>query len=118
MNVMTMLGAANQKLSAAGTDFETINIATAPFYKQLNTLGIYEQRRSRAAKDTLARFQELVAAREKALAEAAAACKLMKAQNKPFNPSEFGFVHSSAEIEAYIATQSARAKLKNAQSGS
>jgi hypothetical protein len=118
MNVMTMLGAANQKLTAAGADFETINTATAPFYKQLNTLGIYEQRRSRAAKETLARFEELKTARENALAEAAQACKLMKAQNKPWNPAEFGFVHSLPEIEAYIATQSARAKLRGAQSGS
>jgi hypothetical protein len=116
MNVMTMLGAANQKLTATGADFETINTATAPFYKQLNTLGIYEQRRARAAKETLARFEELKTAREKALAEAAAASKLMKSQNKPFDPAEFGFVHSSAEIESYIATQSARATLKQSTS--
>jgi capsule polysaccharide export protein KpsE/RkpR len=116
MNVMALLSAANQSLLAAGTNFEAINTATAPFYKQLNTLGIYEQRRSRAAKDTLARFQELVAAREKALAEAAAAFKAMKSQNKPFDPSEFGFVHSSAEIESFLARQSARANLKQSPS--
>jgi hypothetical protein len=105
MNVMTMLGAANQKLTATGADFETINTATAPFYKQLNTLGIYEQRRARAAKETLARFEELKTAREKSLAEAAQTCKAMKAQNKPFDPIEFGFVHSSAEIESFITRQ-------------
>jgi hypothetical protein len=112
MNVITMLSAANQKLTAAGTDCETINTVTAPFYKQINTLGIYEQRRSRAAKETLARFHELKTAREKALAEAAAAAKLMKSQNKPFDPAEFGFVCSLPEIEAYIARQSNRATLK------
>jgi hypothetical protein len=114
MNVMALLSAANQSLLAAGANFEAINTATAPFYKQLNTLGIYEQRRSRAAKDTLARFQELVAAREKALAEAAAAFKATKAQNKPFDPTEFGFVHSTSEIELYIKRQNARATLKPA----
>jgi hypothetical protein len=112
MNVLAFLGAATQSLVDAGAEFEAINAATAPYYKQLNTLGIYEQRRRRAAKETLARFQELVAAREKSLAEAAAAFKAMKSQNKPFDPTEFGFVHSLPEIEAFLVRQSARATLK------
>jgi hypothetical protein len=106
MNVLSMLNAATAHHVKAGSDFETLNAATAPFYKQIGTLGTYELRRRRAATDTLARFKELAAAREKALAEAAQIRKSLKAQNKIFNPAEFGFVCSSAEIEVFLARQS------------
>ena len=107
INVTSMLNAATAHHMKIGSDFEVLNAAVAPFYKQLNTLGIYDQRRRRAAEATIARFKELDEARKQALAEAAKIYKSMKEKGQPFNPSEFGFVCSTAEIQAYIARQTA-----------
>ena len=114
MNVLTMLNMSNAHHMKIGSDYETLNAASAQFYKQIGNLGIYEQRRRRAAQETLAQFNELKAARERALAEAAQVCKAMKSQNKPFNPAEFGFVYSTAEIETFLAQQTARFNAKAA----
>jgi len=105
MNVLTMLNMSNAHHMKIGSDYETLNKAVAPFYKQIGTLGIYEQRRRRAAQETLAQFNELKAAREKAFAEAVTVYKGLKLKNKPYNPAEFGFVYSSTEIETFIAQQ-------------
>jgi len=100
-----MLNMSNAHHMKIGSDYETLNKAVAPFYKQIGTLGIYEQRRRRAAQETLAQFNELKAAREKAFAEAVTVYKGLKLKNKPYNPAEFGFVYSSTEIETFIAQQ-------------
>jgi hypothetical protein len=112
ISVMTLLNAATNHHMKAGSDFETLNAAVAPFYKQINTLGIYEQRRRRAAIATLARFQELAEARQQALVEAAQAYKTLKAQDEPFHPEEFGFVCSTKEIENYLVRAEALKLLK------
>jgi hypothetical protein len=112
INVMSMLNAATKYYMSNGGDFETLNAGVAPFYKQINTLGIYEQRRRRAAAGILAQFKELVALREQDLAKAVQTYKTLKAQNKPFTPEEFGFVCSTAEIEAFIARETRLAALK------
>ena len=85
------------------------NKVTVDFYRQLNNVGIYEQRRRRAAAATMAAFEELTAQRQTKLEEAAEICKTLKAQGKPFNPQEFGFVHSLPEIDAFLH----RAVLRN-----
>ena len=86
-------------------DFDAMNAALAPFYKQINTLGVYEQRKRRAAQETLAQYNELVEARLANLAKASRTCKVLQAQGKPFIPSEFGFVYPLPEIENYIVRE-------------
>jgi len=107
MNVLTMLNMSNAHHMKIGSDYETLNAASAQFYKQIGNLGIYEQRRRRAAQETLAQFNELKAAREKAFAEAVTVYKGLKLKNQPFNPADFGFVYSTAEIETFVARQAA-----------
>jgi hypothetical protein len=113
MNVITLMNAVTEQHIEAGSDVDTMNKATAPYYQQLKTISIYESRRRRAATATLARFQELVAAREAALNEAAIVYTVLKMQDKPFNAEEFGFVCSKAEIEAYLNRQGAHQEVKN-----
>jgi len=114
MNVLTMLNMSNAHHMKIGSDFETLNKASAQFYKQIGTLGIYEQRRRRAAQETITQFNELKAAREKAFAEAVTVYRALKLKDKPYNPSEFGFVYSSTEIETFIAQQIAIFNAKSA----
>jgi len=102
ISLLNLLNAATDRLMKEGADLDTILATTATFNKQLNTLGIYEQRRRRASKDVLAQFKELSEVREAALAQAAAISKSCKTQGKPFTPAEFGFVCSSAEIDAFL----------------
>jgi hypothetical protein len=110
-NVMSVINAITTKLMKEG-DFDALTAATAPHYKTINTLSLYETRRRRAAEATLARFNELAAARKQQLTQAVQLYKATKAQDKPFTPSEFGFVCSLSEIERFIARQTA---LANAQ---
>jgi hypothetical protein len=105
INVMSMLNAATSKLMKDGADFDTMNASLAPFYKQIGTLGVYEQRKRRAAQETLAQYNDLVEARLADLAKAAQTCKVLKAQGKPFTPAEFGFVYALPEVESYIARE-------------
>ena len=113
MNVITLMNATSEQHIEAGSDVDTLNKATAVYFQQLKTISIYESRRRRAATATLARFQELVEAREAALKEAALVSIVLKTQNKPFNPEEFGFVCSNHDIEAYLDCQAAHQGIKD-----
>jgi hypothetical protein len=81
--------------------------------KSLNTLGIYEQRKTRlfhATRRELAQVQAERKAKEKAeLEQAAQLRKLCKLHRDPavpeWHPSENGFVCSLEEIDRYIAAQ-------------
>jgi len=115
MNVLTLMNAITEKHMKDGSPIDTLNAAVAPFYKQVSTLGVYEQRRRRASADTLTEFKQLVAARQKALAEAAQLCKAMKEKGEAFEPAKFGFVCSSAEIEAYLTRRHDLAALKGSK---
>jgi hypothetical protein len=97
-NLLSLTNAISAKLIAAG-DLETIAATLAPLYKSLNALSTYENRRRRAADETLARFNELAEARRQQLAHAVQLYKAHKTNNQPFNPADFGFVCSSAQIE-------------------
>jgi hypothetical protein len=112
INVLSMLNAATAHHMKAGSDFETLNAAVAPFYKQLNTLGIYEQRRRRAAAAILIQFKEFAAAREQTVAKAALVYKANKSQGKSFDPAEFGFDCSTSEIQTFLSRQAARADVQ------
>ena len=109
ISVLSLLNLTMSKFMQEGAELDTIHAATAPFYKQLSTLGTYEQRRRRAAAETRFRLNELIAQREVELQKAAQICTSLKAQAKPFNPQEFGFVHSLPEIEAFVAREAYRA---------
>jgi hypothetical protein len=76
--------------------------AVEPQYRQLRTLGTYEQRRRKAAQDTLDRFHHLEKEHRASLEKAAAAHEAMKKLNQTWNPAEFGFVHAPREIEAFL----------------
>ncbi len=73
----------------------------------LAKLGLYEQRLLRNIKQTRAALLELQTARRSAdheqMAQAAALRKLHKDHNRPFNPADFGFVFSLADIDRYAA---------------
>ena len=84
INVMSLLNAATAHHMKIGSEFEVLNAVLAPFYKQLNTLGIYDSRRRRAAQSTLAKLNELLEARKEA-----------EAKTKVPNPPDIGFVHST-----------------------
>jgi hypothetical protein len=109
-NLLALINAITTKFTKEG-DLEAALEATARPYRTLNTLGIYEQRRRRAAEATLQQLTALIAARkeagEKELAQAAAVYKAHKAQNKPSHPADFGFVCSLPEIEKHLLRQSA-----------
>jgi hypothetical protein len=113
MNVITFMNATTEQHIEAGSDVDTLNKALAPYYQQLKTISIYESRRRRAATATLARFQELVEAREEALKEAALVAIVLKTQDKPFQPEEFGFVCSKQEIEEFLDRQAAHQEVKD-----
>jgi hypothetical protein len=76
--------------------------AVEPYYRQLRTLGTYEQRRRKAAQDTLDRFQQLEKAHRAKLEQAAAAHETMKKLGQTWNPAEFGFDCSLQEIERFL----------------
>jgi hypothetical protein len=106
-NGLSIINAITAKLVKEG-DFDALATAIAPHYKMVNTLSLYETRRRRAAEATLARFNQLVQARKQQLAQAVQLCNAHKAQGKPFNPADFGFVCSLPEIELQIARETAR----------
>ena len=108
IGLLSLLNAATLQHMELGSDIATLNTALEPLYKQLRTLGTYEQRRLRAAKATLEAFNELVAARQAQFEEAVEIYKSLKSQNKPFTPEEFGFVCSTQEIERHIAREARR----------
>jgi hypothetical protein len=110
-NLLSLINAITAKLIAKG-DLEELTSALAPHYKSLSILSTYEQRRRRAADDTLARFNELAEARRLQLAQAAQVYKSLKANNQPFTPADFGFVHSCAEIEKYLHLLTRRSEAK------
>ena len=106
-NLMSLINTMTEQLMKQG-DLEALSKALAQPYRTLNTLGIYESRKRRAANALEAQLGAILEGRREALAQAAKLYKQRKAQNLPFVPSEFGFVHSVAEIEREIERQIAR----------
>jgi hypothetical protein len=107
-NLTSLINAITVQLAGANDPLATANALT-PHYKSLNTLGIYDQRRRRAAKaveDRLAAIQqEKSDAATAHLAEAAQVYRYFKSVGKTWDPAENGFVCSVAEVEAYLLRQ-------------
>jgi hypothetical protein len=83
--------------------------------RTLNTLGIYEARKRRAAKAVHEEFLALQKADFDQLGEdlqkAAALYKTFKAQGKSFDPAEFGFVCSIENLLDFLTAQQAATDL-------
>jgi hypothetical protein len=97
-NLMSLINAMTEQLMKQG-DLEALSKALAQPYRTLNTLGIYESRKRRAAAALQA---ELTAMQEARKAETKAA----KAAKQSAQP-EIGFVHSAPETKPHTATKSA-----------
>jgi hypothetical protein len=91
-NLMSLINAMTEQLMKQG-DLEALSKALAQPYRTLNTLGIYESRKRRAAKALEAELTAMLEARAIAI-QAAAAAKI-------------GFVHSAPETKPQTAAQSA-----------
>jgi hypothetical protein len=108
-NLISLINAITVQLAPANDPLATANALT-PHYKSLNTLGIYDQRRRRAAKaveDCLTTLRkEKSEAEAKQLALAAKAYQHFKAKGETWNPADFGFVCSLSDVEAYLLDQS------------
>jgi hypothetical protein len=104
-NIFSIINAVTAKFMKDG-DLDGLTAANKPNYRTLSTLSTYEQRRRRAAEATIARFNELsqarIAAQKQELAQAVLHYKANKAQGKPWNPADSGFVCSLAEIETHL----------------
>ena len=117
INFMSILGSYPTNIPTSGnpqTDFAISQSQKAVAQiKALNTLSIYEQRKTRLFHNTrreLALVQAERKAKEKAELEQAAQlrklCKLHRDRSVPeWHPSENGFVCSLAEIDRFIAAQ-------------
>jgi hypothetical protein len=114
-------------------DLAGLDAALEPHTRRLKTLGTYEQRRRRAAKETLAYFNEVEqqhhTVQQEQLQKAAEAheafrklgqtsigCRhltmLACSTANPWDPKEFGFVCSLPEIEQFLARQQSRELLE------
>jgi hypothetical protein len=87
---MSLINAMTEKLMKEG-DLEALSKALAQPYRTLNTLGIYESRKRRAAAALQAELTAMLEAREAALKAAK--------QPKPAPQPEIGFVHSASGTE-------------------
>jgi hypothetical protein len=103
-NVLSIIDQITSQFVESG-DITALAKAVEPQYRQLRTLGTYEQRRRKAAQETLGRFHQLEKEHRASLEKAAAAHEAMKKLNQSWNPVEFGFVHAPKEIEAFLTVR-------------
>jgi hypothetical protein len=100
-NLLSIIDQITNQFLASG-DLAGLEAALAVPYQRLRTLGTYEQRRRRAAKESLENFQRIEQEHSASLERAASAHEAMKTLKQNWNPAEFGFVHSLAEIEVCV----------------
>jgi hypothetical protein len=107
-NLLAMINAATAQLNET-SDAITAATTVAKLSKTLSTYSIYETRRRRFADAIELKLVTLVNDRAERLKneipEAAKIAKAMKAQGKPFNPADFGFVCSALDIEQFLEGQ-------------
>jgi hypothetical protein len=88
-------------------DLAGMDAALEPHTRRLKTLGTYERRRRRAAKETLSEFnkveQEHFDAQQEHLQAAAETHQAFQKLGQTWDPKEFGFVCSLQQIEQFIA---------------
>jgi DNA-binding protein len=107
-NLLSMINAATAQLNQE-TDAITAATTVAKLSKTLSTYSIYETRRRRFADAIELKLITLVndhAERiKKEIPEAAKIAKTLKANGKPFNPVDFGFVCSAEDVEQFLKGQ-------------
>jgi hypothetical protein len=107
-NLLAMINAATAQLNQE-TDAITAATTVAKLSKTLSTYSIYETRRRRFADAIELRLVTLVNDRAERLKneipQAAKLAKAMKAQGKPFNPADFGFLCSAVDIQQFLEGQ-------------
>jgi len=107
-NILVIMNAITEQFIESG-DFAAMDAALEPHTRRLKTLGTYEQRRRRAAKETLALFNEVElqhkTVQQEQLQKAAEAHQAFQKLHQTWDPKEFGFVCSLPEIEQFLATQ-------------
>jgi hypothetical protein len=105
-NILAMMNLITEQHLESG-DLATLDGALEPHTRRLKTLGTYEQRRRRAAKETLAEFnkveQEHHDAQQEHLQAAAETHQAFQKLGQTWDPKEFGFVCSLPQIESFIA---------------
>jgi hypothetical protein len=111
-NLLSVIDQINSQFLATG-DITGLEAALEAPYRRLRTLGTYEQRRLRAAKDVLDRFTQLEKEYAARLKQAADNHRALKKLNQNWNPAEFGFVCSLPEIEQHIRVQDFAESVKN-----
>jgi hypothetical protein len=94
-NLMSLINAMTEKLMKEG-DLEALSKALAQPYRTLNTLGIYESRKRRAANALQSQLTAMLDVRREAAVKAA----------KPAPQPEIGFVHSASEIKPQTGVKS------------
>ena len=116
-NLLAMINAATAQLNQE-TDAITAATTVAKLSKTLSTYSIYETRRRRFADAIELKLVTLVNDRAERLKneipEAAKLAKAMKAQGKPFNPADFGFVCSAIDIDQFLEGQELARSCQNA----
>jgi hypothetical protein len=114
-NIMTVIAALTNHHLESG-EISSLGAALEPHTKLLNTYAIYEQRRRRAANDTLARFKEIHeinSARRAEDARAAAAIHLsFRECGETWDPKQFGFDCSVEEAAFYLNMMENKIKLE------
>ena len=100
-NLMSLINTMTEKLMKEG-DLEALSKALAQPYRTLNTLGIYESRKRRAAAALEVQLTAILEARREAAAKAAQ-------QPKSTPQSEIGFVHSDPETKLQTTGKSTAA---------
>jgi hypothetical protein len=100
-NLLSVIDQINNQFLATG-DITGLEAALDQPYRRLRTLGTYEQRRRRAAQETLDRLNQIEKEHRASLEKAAATHEAMKKLNQTWNPADFGFVCSINAIEKFL----------------
>ena len=107
-NLLAMINAATAQLNQE-TDAITAATTVAKLSKTLSTYSIYETRRRRFADAIELKLITLMNDHTERLKneipQAAKMAKAFKANGKPFNPSDYGFVCSAVDIDQYLQGQ-------------
>lgn len=119
LNTMSLMNAVHTKDD--GEDPNALAKVIAGLARTLNTLGIYETRRSRAARAIREEIEALQQAHKEQLArelpDAAEMSEILKESGQSFNPQDFGFVCSPAQIKNFLATKTILAKAQQVVNG-
>lgn len=105
-NIITLLGTLSspRETGAEETDFSFAQAANLDSHlKELNLLGIYEQRKQRLFNTTRRELLQIQTERKQSETEELATASKIRTADKSWHPAQDGFVCSVEEIDRYIA---------------